>query len=75
MPSIGIVPTNLNPATVGPAFYRYDDNRLLVLFQVSLAGAPFIIVANLMEDSTADLADCQLQYQAAERQKKSDVFR
>ncbi|MER7334205.1 MULTISPECIES: sialidase family protein [unclassified Micromonospora] len=52
--------TNLGAATGEPAFHRLSDDRLLVLFQVSLNGAPFKIVANVVEDAT-DPADCRAQ--------------
>ncbi|HEY0698676.1 MAG TPA: sialidase family protein [Micromonospora sp.] len=52
--------TNLGAATGEPAFHQLSDDRLLVLFQVSLNGAPFKIVANVVEDAT-DPADCRAQ--------------
>jgi BNR repeat-like domain len=66
--------TNLGAATGEPSFYHLNENQILVLFQVSLNGKPFKIVANLLEDAS-DPAQCTSQYEAAkERQESNPAF-
>ncbi|MFS0821555.1 exo-alpha-sialidase [Bacillus sp. 1P02SD] len=65
---------NLGAATGEIAFHHLNDTQLLVLFQVSLNGAPFKIVANIIEDSS-NPSDCISEYNVAkEGQKTNPTF-
>ncbi|WP_245736095.1 exo-alpha-sialidase [Virgibacillus subterraneus] len=63
--------TNLGAATGEPAFYQLNKNQLLVLFQVSLDGAPYKIVANVIEE-TSDQNACMDQYETAKEESETN---